>query len=188
VPGFLGSPSEGEEECQAGIAKHSLMVSLVVELDTILPIHNFSTCPVPNLVGLFHPVHSLVIIRNLWLLLLTKFWLFLNLVKHTSYFFKKFFSFKQFFDFYLNKSFKSYWGPVTSCVFALLNTTPSLNLERHSGFMSNISALNKIPNSSFILTSVVQNILRVFVASLPLQSCIRNISIFQVSFKCLTCN
>jgi hypothetical protein len=33
---------------------------------------------------LFHLVNSLVVSRNLWLILLSKFWLFLNLVKNTS--------------------------------------------------------------------------------------------------------
>jgi hypothetical protein len=33
---------------------------------------------------LFHPVNSLVVSRNLWLILLGKIWLFLNLVKYTT--------------------------------------------------------------------------------------------------------
>ncbi len=33
---------------------------------------------------LSHPVYSLVVSRNLWLILLSKILLFLNLVKHTS--------------------------------------------------------------------------------------------------------
>ncbi len=33
---------------------------------------------------LFHPANSLVVNRNLWLILLSKIWFFLNLVKHTS--------------------------------------------------------------------------------------------------------
>ncbi len=42
---------------------------------------NFVAC---SLMRIFHPVNSLVVSWNLWLILLRKIWLFLNLVKHTS--------------------------------------------------------------------------------------------------------
>jgi hypothetical protein len=38
------------------------------------------------MVWYFHPVNSLVVSRNLWLILLNKIGLFLNLLKHTSIF------------------------------------------------------------------------------------------------------
>ncbi len=37
-----------------------------------------------ELMRLFHPAKNLVFSRNMWLILLSKFWLFLNLVKHAS--------------------------------------------------------------------------------------------------------
>ncbi len=38
--------------------------------------------------GMFHPLNSLVVSRNLWQILLGKIWLYLNLVKHSAKFYK----------------------------------------------------------------------------------------------------
>ncbi len=75
---------------------------------------------------LFHPVNSWVVSRNLWLILVNKIWLFLNLVKHTSknqgianlsLFFSSFsgcwvITCQQFCDFSVNKSCKTHLKPI----------------------------------------------------------------------------
>ncbi len=78
------------------------------------------------LMGIFHQINNLVVIRYWWLILLIKIWLFLNqcnlhqnfskilTIPNLCLFFLKrqwLLSFKQFCEFLLNKSFKTHLGP-----------------------------------------------------------------------------